>query len=317
MVFLYHTLCVKMNAQERVGTLQSRLPDLKAMREYIFTDIAQELNMRPGNLIYKSWHQLMQKAAQEFAELLLTIERSLAAGDVYQSAKLALGYLTNGQEFIGRERVPHDAPLLVVANHAGAADSLGALGCVARNDSSFVAGKRPMLEVLPNISRHLVFLEKDPVGRMENMRKIIAKLKAGESVIIFPRGSLEPDPALAQGTLESLKSWSESVGVFLSKVPEARLLPLLISQTVAPRVWNSLLVAWAKTPKRRRQIALIMQFAMQRLRPDKDWKIPIRVQVGESYDPRALSNTLDPREINHSVRQVMSELLLSAYPASA
>jgi len=107
------------------------------------------------------------------------------------------------------------------------------------------------------------------------------------------------------------------VGVFLSKVPEARLLPLLISQTVAPRVWNSLLVAWAKTPKKRRQIALIMQFAMQRLRPDKDWKIPIRVQVGESYDPRALSNTLDPREINHSVRQVMSELLLSAYPASA
>jgi len=280
-------------------------------------DVARALNLRPGTLFYQALHRLTYKAVREFAEILLRVDRSLAAGDVGQSANLALGYLTDGQEYIGEERVPREAPLLVVANHAGAADSLGALGCVARNDSSVVAGKRPMLEVLPNVSRHLVFLETDPVGRMGNMRKIIAKLKAGESVIIFPRGSLEPDPALAQGTLESLKSWSESVGVFLSKVPEARLLPLLISQTVAPRVWKSLFVTWAKTPKRRHQMAMITQFAMQRLHPGTDWKIPIRVQVGNAYDPRELSNTLDPREINNSIQQVMTELLLSAYPASA
>lgn len=279
-------------------------------------DVARALNIRPGSLFFHAFRRLTQKAAREFAEILLRVDRSLAAGDVRQSAKLALDYLTDGQEFIGSERVPRDAPLLVVANHAGGGDSLGALSCVARNDSSVVAGKRSMLTALPNVSRHLIFLETDPVGRMGNMREIIDKLAAGEVVIIFPRGLLEPDPAIAPGALQSLKSWSKSVGIFLSKVPEARLLPLLISQTVASKAWKSLFVTWSRNHKRRHQLAMITQFAMQRLRPGRDWKIPIRVQVGQAYDPRELSNTLDPREINNSIQHVMSEMLLSAYPAS-
>ncbi len=306
-----------MNMQELTGPQQSNAPDPSVIGEYIFDDIARALKFRPGALFYQVFRRLTQKAAREFAEILLRVDRSLATGNVSQSAKLALDYFTDGQEFIGEERVPREAPLLVVANHAGGADSLGALSCVARNDSSVVAGKRPMLEVLPNVSRHLVFLETDPVGRMGNMRKIIEKLKAGEAVILFPRGLLEPDPALVPGALQSLKAWSQSTGIFLSKVPETRLLPLLISQTVAPKVWKSLFVTWSKNPKRRQQLAMIIQFAMQRLHPGKDWKIPIRVQVGNAYDPRELSNSLDPREINFSIQQVMSELLLSAYPASA
>ncbi|MEL7645834.1 MAG: 1-acyl-sn-glycerol-3-phosphate acyltransferase [Anaerolineaceae bacterium] len=279
-------------------------------------DIARALNIRPGSLIFQTFRRLAQKAAREFAEILLRVDRSLAAGEIRQSANLALNYFTDGQEYIGAERIPREAPLLVVANHAGGGDSLGALSCVARNDSSVVAGKRPMLEVLPNVSRHVLFLETDPVGRMGNMREIIKKLTAGESVILFPRGSLEPDPALVPGALQSLKAWSQSVGIFLAKVPETRLLPLLISQTVTPKAWKNLFVSLSKNSKRRHQIAMITQFAMQRLHPGNDWKIPIRVQVGNAYDPRELSNTLDPREINASIQQVMSELLLSAYPAS-
>lgn len=305
-----------MNTQELPEALQSNPPSPNMIGEYIFMDIAGALNIRTGSLFFQAFRRLTQKAAREFAEILLRVDRSLAAGDVRQSANLALDYLTDGQEFIGEERVPREAPLLVVANHAGGGDSLGALSCVARNDSSVVAGKRPMLAALPNVSRHLIFLETDPVGRMGNMREIIEKLEAGQAVILFPKGLLEPDPALAPGALQSLKAWSQSAGIFLSKVPEARLLPLLISQTVAPKAWKSLFVAWSKNLKRRHQIAMITQFAMQRLHPGKDWQIPIRVQVGKAYDPRELSNTLDPREINDSIQQVMSELLLTAYPAS-
>jgi hypothetical protein len=293
------------------------LPDPDTIAEYIFADIAKTLSISPKSLFYNALQRLTSKPARKFAEILLRLDRSLAEGDIRKSSKLALDYFTGGQEFIGEERVPREGPLLVVANHAGAADSIGAFSCVSRKDSSVVAGKRPMLEVLPHISRHLIFLDTDPVGRMGDMRTIINKLKAGETVILFPRGLLEPDPALIPGALQSIKAWSQSVGVFLAKVPEARLLPLLISQTVAPKAWKSLFVTWSKTPMRRHQIAMITQFAMQRLRSGKQWKVPLRVQVGNVYDPKELSNSLDPREINESVQQAMSDLLLSVYPASA
>lgn len=293
------------------------LPDPDTIAEYIFADIAKTLSISPKSLFYNALQRLTSKPARKFAEILLRLDRSLAEGDIRKSSELALDYFTDGHEFIGEECVPREGPLLVVANHAGAADSIGAFSCVSRKDSSVVAGKRPMLEVLPHISRHLIFLDTDPVGRMGDMRTIINKLKAGETVILFPRGSLEPDPALIPGAMQSIKAWSQSVGVFLAKVPEARLLPLLISQTVAPKAWKSLFVTWSKTPKRRHQIAMITQFAMQRLHPGKQWKVPLRVQVGNLYDPRELSNSLDPREINESVQQAMSDLLLSVYPASA
>ncbi|HNY83586.1 MAG TPA: 1-acyl-sn-glycerol-3-phosphate acyltransferase [Anaerolineaceae bacterium] len=292
-------------------------PAAQTLVEYILTDIAQTFGMKNSGLIYETVRRIVYKPALRFAEVLLKLDRSLSAEDVRKSSAIALDYFTDGYEFIDEQNVPKNGPLLVVANHAGAADSIGAFGVVDRKDSSVVAGKRPMLEALPNISRHLLFLEKDPVGRMNDMRQIINRLKKGEAVILFPKGLLEPDPALIPGALQSIRSWSQSVGVFLAKVPETKLLPLLVSQTVAPKAWKSLWATWSRVPRKRQQLAMITQFAMQRLQPGKQWKVPLRVQVGSPYLPDELSNTLDPREINESVQRVMSNLLLSVYPQTA
>lgn len=299
-----------------INLSRKELPDLDTIVEYIFEDVGQTLGFSKSNLFFTALKGCTAKSARGFAEMLLSLDRSLAEGDIRNSSKIALEYFTDGQEFVGEECVPKEGPLLVVANHAGAADSIGAFSCINRKDSVIAAGRRPMLEVLPNISRHLLYLDADAIGRMDNMRKIISKLKNGEAVILFPRGLLEPDPALMTGALHSIKAWSHSVGVFLAKVPETRLLPLLISQTVAPKAWKSPWVTWSKTTKRRHQLAMIIQIAMQRMKQGGEWKVPIRVQVGKTYDPRELSNTLDFREINESVQKTISDLLISVYPDS-
>lgn len=302
------------NELEHTDSTDNFIPSAEAIGKSIFADITNVLKINPSSLTYPFLRQLTEKPARKFAEILLRIDRSLAEGDIRKSSRIALDYFTDGQEFIGEAQIPKDGPLLVVANHPGSADSIGAFSCVCREDSRIVSGRRPMLQVLPHVSRHLIYLEEDVVGRMGDIRNIINLLKKGESVILFPRGSLEPDPALLPGGLKSIQNWSQSVGLFLAKVPETKLMPLLISQTVAPKAWKSLLVTWSKIPKRRHQIAMILQFAMQRVKSGKGWKVPIRIEAGIPYDPRDLSNTLDPREINESVQRVMSEMLVSAYP---
>ena len=293
-----------MNAQERVETLQSRLPDLKQCG---YLRISRRNSTCAPKLIYKSCYQSRKAAGIRRACHHRAV---FGGGDVYQS-ETGIRYLINGRIY-WQERVLTTR----LYWHKTMPARRTALRFFVSPETTVVCGvNAPCSKCSQHLAPPGVF-EKTRSGAWKTCARLSRNLRQAATVIIFPRGS-GTRSRFGAGYAGVLKSWSESVGVFLSKVPEARLLPLLISQTVAPRVWNSLLVAWAKTPKKRRQIALIMQFAMQRLRPDKDWKIPIRVQVGESYDPRALSNTLDPREINHSVRQVMSELLLSAYPASA
>lgn len=302
--------------QVEIATDNTKAPSREKLAEYIFADIAQALNIGSGNLLYRFLNRIGTPAALRFAEILRHMDQVVAEKSVHETAVEALSFFTDGWDFRGTEQIPREGPLLVVANHPGTADSISAVGAVGRRDVSMVAGKRPMLEVLPNLRRYLLFLDKDPGHRMGIMRQIIQKLKEGQSVVIFPRGLLEPDPALIPGALESLKNWSDSVGVFLNKVPETRVQPLLISQTVAPKAWQSLLVACGDTPKKRQQIAMIWQFAMQRLSRSASWKIPVRVDAGQAIQARDLSGSLDPREISEGIKSSMASLLRATYPGN-
>lgn len=146
------------------------------------------------------------------------------------------------------------------------------------------------------------------------MRNTIRHLRENKAVLLFPRGLLEPDPALIPGSVQSIRKWSESVGIFLSKAPDTLLQPLLLSHVVVPKAWTSPLVALNGNLKRRHQAAMIWQFMMQVLKNGEKWKIPMRAQLGEAVPARLLSAKLDPHEINMSIRSLMTDLVVDNYP---
>jgi hypothetical protein len=61
----------------------------------------------------------------------------------------------------------------------------------------------------------------------------------------------------------------------------------------------------AKTTKKRHQIAMVLQTAMQQL--FKGWKIPIRVNLPTPLPARELAPSLDPRALNEAVLAYISE----------
>jgi hypothetical protein len=78
------------------------------------------------------------------------------------------------------------------------------------------------------------------------VRAIIQHLKAGEAVLIFPSGRVEPDPAILPSAQEALQNWSPSIELFLRKVPETQVLVTIVSGVLAPVfLHNPLIRLWS------------------------------------------------------------------------
>jgi putative hemolysin len=250
------------------------------------------------------------------ANLLSRWDRQIERSSFLETAREALHLFTSGFELSSAEELPKIGPVLAVANHPGMSDSIGAIAAVGREDVRVVAARKEFFRVLPNINRHLLTIETDTSLRLDAMRQIIRSLEEGHAVIIFPSGKLEPEPALMPGAAASLEQWSESVGIFLSKVPETRLVPILISQTLSPKAWQSWLARLPKTQKRRHQAAMAWQFLKQRVSKDPAWKLPLRIDTGAVKTAHELDSSLDPKKLAQAVQEEMKHLLSSVYPKS-
>lgn len=285
-----------------------------SLARMILDDVLTTLNVNRVKALRYLITLLGSKTTRWLADLLSRWDRQIERSTFIETAQDALHLFTSGFDLSSADEIPKTGPLLAVANHPGMYDSIGAIVTVGREDVRVVAARREFFRVLPNISRHLLTIEKDASLRLEAMRHIIQALRDGQAVIIFPSGRLEPEPALLPGAAAALEQWSGSVGIFLSKVPETRLLPILISQTLSPKAWNSWLARLPKTQKRRHQAAMGWQFVKQRTSKDPAWRLPLRIDTGKVKTAIELDPSLDPKKLAQAVQDEMKALLNSIYP---
>src|SRR5438552_11267020 len=112
---------------------------------------------------------------------------------------------TGGVVVERRERVPTRGPLLVVANHPGLSDAVAILAALGRDDAWIVTAEYPFLRAMRLASQRFLFVSDDRSDRLSAFRSVVSRLRAGDTVLIFPAGGLELDPALSpDGALSSL-----------------------------------------------------------------------------------------------------------------
>lgn len=280
-----------------------------SLTRIIMADVLRSANLGRRKLIAGLINFAGQPAAGWLADLLARIDRQLADSSITETANQAIHAFSDGLQIIKQEAIPQSGPLLVVSNHPGLGDILGILASLERKDVKIVAQRKEFMRVLGNINRFMLPIDEVYSLKFETIRQIIQPLRDGMAVIIFPAGNLEPDPALMTGAAESLESWSESIGVFLNKVPEARLLPILVSGVLTPKAWKSRFARLGRTQKRRHQLAMAAEFIMQRLSKKEDWKQPLRIDVGIAVAAKELDPNLDPRHLTAAVRNEMLKLL--------
>lgn len=303
---------------EQFGGLSAQL-DEQPRSQYpriVEEDLLTTFRFKKGSLQYRLMQVLVRKSVNQFAAFLLELDEHLGQNNLASMAQMALERLSLGVSFHGEDQIPVEGPALIVANHAGWIDSLVALAALKRPDIIFLAGSHPTLWYLSQFREHILFVENEGVAdRSVVIRQIIASLSDGKAVLMFPKGLLEPDPALIPGAKRSISDWSDSVGVFLNKVPQTVLQPMLISRMVHPEAWDYWALKRIREQRRRQQLASILQFALSlQKKGGEKWKLRHQVDFGVAVRPCELSPSLDPREISSKVKEQMIAQLVKVYP---
>src|SRR5207247_7410929 len=154
----------------------------------------------------------MGAVANHVAGRFVTSDRALGEAGRRHGSAWIVDDATGGVAVAGRERVPARGPLLVVANHPGLSDAVAVLAALGRDDAWIVTANYPFLRAMRLASRRFLFVSDDHADRLSAFRNIVARLRAGDTVLVFPSGGLELDPALSRdAALASLGTWSRSI----------------------------------------------------------------------------------------------------------
>ena len=178
----------------------------------------------------------------------------------------ALERMARRVEVEGLENVPREGPLLLAANHPGLFDTVALFAAIPRADLRVVAAKRPFLNALPNTSRYLLTVSAQPPGRFGLVRTATRHLRGGGAVLTFPRGKIEPDPAVLPGAVEALEHWSASVDLFARLVPDLVVVPVIVSGVLSPTALRNPLTFLRRRKEDREWLAATFQMMTPALR---------------------------------------------------
>ena len=203
---------------------------------------------------------LFRPAARRFAQTVAAFDGEVGERGLQAGSEWILKRMTRRLDVAGRENIPADGPALILANHPGMADTIGLFTSLPRPDLRIIALARPFLHALPNVSRQLIYVPTEG-DRMPVVRAAARHLREGRAVLTCPAGEIEPDPAAhsVPGAVESLQRWSQSIGLFARLVPQARIVPAIVSGVVSRAALRNPLTRLRRARKDRERLAAALQ----------------------------------------------------------
>src|ERR671917_376656 len=197
--------------------------------------------------------------ARRLARQILTYDRIVGESGLGTGGAWALKRLSRNTSIEGQENVPRGGPLLLVSNHPGLADAVVLFAATPRDDLRVIAAERPFLEALPNTSRHLLTVRETSAGRSGVVRAAARHLRGGGTVLTFPGGRIEPDPAVLPGAVEALDHWSSSADLFARLTPGLAVVPVVVSGVISPSALRNPLTHLRRRGRDREWLAPTLQ----------------------------------------------------------
>ena len=122
-----------------------------------------------------------------------------------------------------RGDLPRHGAALFVGNHPGLGDLPALVSLAGRDDLYVVAKQRELTRDMRGILEHCIVIDETLSSRARAVKQVIAQLRAGAVVVIYPAGAIEPDPVLTECDRDFLSTWSPVVEGLVQRIRRAGL----------------------------------------------------------------------------------------------
>jgi 1-acyl-sn-glycerol-3-phosphate acyltransferase len=268
-------------------------------------DLVSSFGWQNNRMLARLLRTLFLKPARTFAVHMVEFDNAVGEHNLPDASRLTLQRYTQSLSVSGREFIP-EGPFLALSNHPGMSDTLSLFAALDRSDLKIIALDRPFLNALPNTSRQLFYVRDDSASRVTLIRQVSVHLRNGGAALTFPAGHIEPDPEILPGALESLVSWTESVGVFLRMAPGTAVLPILVSGVIMGSAARHPLVNLKRTKEEKNKLTAALQLLGHVVFRQKD--VHVRVQIGRPITVAELGTT-DTQATHQAVLAGMRRLI--------
>jgi hypothetical protein len=282
------------------------MDDLEIKINKLADDLVYELNkslgFRKNGVFQPILKLLVWKPMIRFSELAIHFDYRILNEGFQKASAWFISHFVDRVKALGVENLPTKGPLLIASNHPGAYDSLIITAHLPRDDVKFIASPIPFVKKLPETSNHMIFSSPDTHVRMGVVRKAIKHLENGGALLVFPRGRIEPDPALIRGSEEDLTRWTSSLGMFLRKVPQTRMAITMVSNVLAKKYINHPATLFRKGRVNKQRLSEFFQVMYQLLSPGKLMLSP-NLTFAQTLTLEDLENKKDLKKITSEIIQ--------------
>ncbi len=237
------------------------------LQQLILEEFPKTFGTAPDGLAQRIFRVVFSLPTGRFARYFAAADRDVRRAGLSAGCGRMLSDVGISVAARGTENLPTGCPLLVVANHPGAYDSIALGSCIPRGDLKIFLREIPFFRGIPFTSQWFIYATFDRVENMVALRSTIRYLREGGTVLLFGTGTIEPDPEMGSGAVTALGRWSRSVEIIMRTVPGLRLVLAAASGVMMPLFVNHPLRLLRRESEDRRRIAEYMQVITQMLLP--------------------------------------------------
>ena len=225
--------------------LQSKELDsqVKTLTSLVVQEILAAFRNNPPVWVQQIMAAVLKFPAKKFARLLAEFDIVADNKGPVAACRHMFSYFFDHLEVVGQEKIPMQGPLILASNHPGGMDFVALGGLAGRDDIQVITDDVAMLRRLPAVREHLIMMPSEPREQFRALKTALDHLEKGGMLLLFPTGSIDPDPHYFRNAQEHLQRWSKSLEFFVRKVPEVKIQPIIVSEAIGERfLFNNIFV---------------------------------------------------------------------------
>jgi len=287
--------------------------EINTLAETLIHELLKAFALPRSQLANRLVRLIFGSAARVTAEVGMRLDCVIAEGGLPAGARWLLPRFVKSHSACGVEGIPAGGPLLIASNHPASIDSILISAQISRPDYKIIIGDIPFFEHLPHLTQQAIFAP-DPnhtAGRMQVMRESIRHLHSGGSLLIFPRGSIESDPAFMPHPDAEFDRWSRSLEIFMQRVPGLQILITIVSGVISPVAMRYPITWFRKARPDRQRLAFLYQLARQLLSGREIFGLTPCITFGEMIEGKNYEHGL--AEIEGAARRTLHQHMTWAH----